>query len=392
MYQGQTVFAQLTSLLPRRALSNAIHRYDARKRGHAFSCVDQLLCMIFAQATGRASLRETVLCLNALGSSRYHCGIRGRITRSTLARVNEQRDHRIFMDTAMAMIQADLLKLPQDPDLQPFTSRLYAIDSTTIDLCLKLFPWALFRRRKAGIKAHTVLDLKSGIPVFLRVSNAKVHDIWLLDQLVYQPGAFYIIDKGYIDFERLYRVHAAGAFFVTRPKKRMKFRVVERLPVPEGTGGTGVVSDRLIRLRGVKSRTAYPDLLRLIRYVDPKTGKRFFFITNNRVLDPATIAMLYRKRWRIELFFKWVKQHLHIKAFFGTSPNAVKSQIWIAVIVFLLTVRLKHHHQLRQDLNQVLQILSVTILQKEPVFQVFSEENTRKTNDGDRNQLSLFEM
>jgi len=389
MYQGQSVFTQLTDLLPRRAFLNAIDRYDARKRVRGFSCADQLLCMVFAQVTGRSSLRETVLCLNALGASRYHCGIRGRIARSTLADVNERRDHRIFMDTAMAMIHADLLTLPQDPDLQQFTSRLYAIDSTTIDLCLRLFPWALFRRRKAGIKAHTILDLKTGIPVFLRVSNANMHDIWFLDQLVYQPGAFYIVDKGYIDFERLHRVHAASAFFVTRRKKRMKFCVVERLPVAPGTG---VVSDRLIRLRGVKSRTAYPDLLRLIRYVDPKTGKRFFFITNNRTLDPATIAMLYRKRWRIELFFKWVKQHLHIKAFFGTSPNAVKSQVWIAVIVFMLTVRLKHRHHLRQDLNQVLQILSVTILQKEPVFQVFSGKSAGKTNGDDRNQLSLFEM
>lgn len=392
MHQGRTVFAQLTDLLPRRAFGNALRRYDARKRVRGFSCADQLLCMIFAQVTGRTSLRETVLCLNALGASRYHCGIRGRVARSTLADVNERRDHRIFMDTAMAMINADLHTLPQDPELRRFNKRLYAIDSTTIDLCLRLFPWALFRRRKAGIKAHTVLDLKTGIPVFLRVSNAKVHDIWFLDQLVYQPGAFYIVDKGYIDFERLHRVHVTGAFFVTRRKKRMKFRVVERLPVVEGTGGTGVVSDRVIRLRGVKSRTAYPDLLRLIRYVDPETGKRYFFITNNRALDAATIAMLYRKRWGIELFFKWIKQHLHIKAFFGTSANAVKTQVWIAVIVFMLVVRLKHRHQLRQDLNQVLQILSVTILQKEPVFQVFSEENAKIIGGEDRNQLPLFEM
>jgi hypothetical protein len=389
MIPGRTVFSQLTDLLPRRAFHNATDRYDARKRVRSFSCADQLLCMIFAQVTGRSSLRETVLCLNALGSSRYHCGIRGRVTRSTLAAVNERRDHRIFMDTAMAMIHADRLILPVDPDLEHLTHRVYAIDSTTIDLCLKLFPWALFRRRKAGIKAHTLFDVKSGIPVFLRVSNAKVHDVWFLDQIVYQPGAFYIVDKGYIDFERLHRVHAAGAFFVTRPKRGMKFRVKAHLDVAVGTG---VVSDRLIRLRGVESRTTYPDLLRLIRYVDPDTGKRLFFITNNRTLDSATIALLYRKRWRIELFFKWVKQHLHIKAFFGTSPNAVKTQVWIAVIVFMLVVRLKHRFQLRQDINQVLQVLSVTILQKEPVFQVFSENSKKKTEDEDRNQLQLFNL
>ena len=342
-----------------------------------------------SEITGRASLRETVSCLRAIGASRYHCVIRGHVARSTLADANERRDHRIFMDTAMAMIKADLLTLPQDPELQPFARRLYAIDSTTIDLCLSLFPWAHFRRQKAGIKAHTILDLKTGIPVFIRVSNAKVHDIWFLDQLVFQPGAFYIIDKGYIDFGRLYRVHGAGAFFVTRPKKRMRFRVVERLAV---AAGMGVVSDRIIRLRGVRTRTAYPDLLRLIRYIDPETGKRYFFLTNNRTLDAATLAMLYRKRWRIELFFKWIKQHLHIKTFFGTSPNAVKTQLWIAVIVFMLVNRLKQRYQLRQDLNQVLQILSVTIIQKEPVFEVFSREHARKTSDGNRNQWMLFNL
>lgn len=389
MYQGQTVFSQLTDLLPRRAFNNALVRYDARGRVNGFSCSDQLLCMIFAQVTGRSSLRETVLCLNSLGSSRYHCGIRGRVSRSTLADVNERRDHRIFMDTAMAMINADVLVLPGDPELQHLTHRVFAIDSTTIDLCLKLFPWAHFRRRKAGIKAHTMLDVKSGIPVFMRVSNAKLHDVWFLDQVVYQPGAFYIVDKGYIDFERLHKVHAAGAFFVTRPKHGMKFRVVSRREVP---AGTGVVSDRLIRLRGVRTRDAYPDLLRLIRYLDPKTSKCLFFITNNQALDAATIALLYRKRWRIELFFKWVKQHLHIKAFFGTSPNAVKTQVWIAVIVFMLVVRLKHRNRLMQDINQLLQILSVTILQKEPVFKVFSVNTKEIGNDDDHNQLQLFNL
>lgn len=389
MHQGRTVFAQLVDLLPRRAFNNAIDRYDARRRLRGFSCSDQLLCMIFAQVTGRTSLRETVSCLRSIGASRYHCGIRGHVARSTLADANERRDHRIFMDTAMAMIKADLPTLPQDPELRPFARRLYAIDSTTIDLCLSLFPWAHFRRHKAGIKAHTLLDLKTGIPVFIRISNAKMHDIWFLDQLVFQPGAFYIVDKGYIDFKRLYRVQLAGAFFVTRPKKRMRFRVVQRLLV---ASGTGVVSDRIVRLRGIHTRAAYPELLRLIRYVDPESGKRYFFVTNNQTLDASTLAMFYRKRWRIELFFKWIKQHLHIKAFFGTSPNAVKSQLWIAVIVFLLINRLKHRYQLRQDLNQVLQILSVTTLQKEPVFEVFSREFAKKSEVENHNQLMLFNL
>ena len=389
MYQGQTVFSQLTQLLPRRAFNNAIKRYNTDKRAHQLSCHAQLLCMIFAQVTSRASLRETITCLNALGAVGYHCGIPRSVARNTLARANEQRDYRIFMDTAMAMIRADLPRLSQDAQLQPFARRLYAIDSTTIDLCLKLFPWAAMDRRRAAIKAHVALDLQTGIPAFLCVSTTKVSDIWFLDQIILEPGAFYIVDRAYVDFERLYKAHTAGCFFVTRPKKRMQFRVIKRLPVQEGTG---VVSDRLIRLRGVKTRYSYPELVRLIRYNDAKTGKLLYFITNHQGLDAATIAMLYRKRWRIELFFKWIKQHLHIKAFFGTSANAVKSQIWIAVIVFLLVVRLKHQHQLKQDLNQLLQVLSVTLLQKEPISKLLSRENADNADGVDPNQLILFEL
>ncbi len=364
MNQGQTVFAQLVELLPRRAFENAVHRYDGQHRVRSYSCMDQLLCMIFAQVTGRASLRETVTCLRAIGPRRYHCGIRGPVSRSTLADANEQRDYRIFMDTALAMIAAARLEVPTDADLSRLDANVYAIDSTTIDLCLKLFPWAHFRRRKGGIKAHTMFDLRTELPVFLWISHAKTHDLWMLDQITPQAGAFYVLDRGYVDFARLYRLHTAAAFFVTRAKRGMDYRVIEHRSVsPDGN----VKTDRLVRLRGPKSRTLYPDTLRLVGYIDPETGKRFMFLTNNLTLDAATIAFLYRKRWRIELFFKWVKQHLHIKAFFGTTPNAVKSQLWIAVIVYVLTVKLKHRHQLRQDLNEVLQILSVTILEKTPV-------------------------
>jgi hypothetical protein len=364
MNQGQTVFAQLVELLPRRAFENAVHRYGGQHRVRSFSCRDQLLCMIFAQLTGRASLRETVTCLRAIGPRRYQCGIRGLVSRSTLADANEQRDHRIFMDTALAMIAAARLELPVNADLSRLNADAYAIDSTTIDLCLKLFPWAHFRRRKGGIKAHTMFDLRTEIPVFLRVSHAKTHDLWILDQITPQVGAFYVLDRGYVDFARLHRLHMAAAFFVTRAKRGMDYRVIERRSV---SPGGDVRSDRLVRLRGPKSRTLYPDTLRLVGYVDPETHTRFMFLTNNLILDAATIALLYHKRWRIELFFKWVKQHLHIKAFFGTTPNAVKSQLWIAIIVYVLIVKLKHHHGLRQDLNEVLQILSVTILEKTPV-------------------------
>jgi hypothetical protein len=389
MNQGQTVFAQLVELLPRRAFENAVHRYRGQHRVRSFSCRDQLLCMIFAQLTGRASLRETVTCLRAIGPRRYQCGIRGPVSRSTLADANEQRDHRIFMDTALAMIAAARLELPVNADLSRLNADAYAIDSTTIDLCLKLFPWAHFRRRKGGIKAHTMFDLRTEIPVFLRVSHAKTHDLWILDQITPQAGAFYVLDRGYVDFARLHRLHMAAAFFVTRAKRGMDYRVIERRSV---SPGGDVRSDRLVRLRGPKSRTLYPDTLRLVGYVDPETHTRFMFLTNNLILDAATIALLYHKRWRIELFFKWVKQHLHIKAFFGTTPNAVKSQLWIAVIVYVLIVKLKHHHQLPQDLNEVLQILSVTILEKTPVHRLFSEVRNANETSEDCNQLLLFEL
>ena len=389
MNQGQTVFSQLVALLPRRAFENAVKRYRGQQRVRTFSCMDQLLCMIFAQVTGRASLRETVACLRAIGPRRYHCGIRGAVSRSTLADANEQRDHRIFMDTALAMITSARLELPVDPDLLRLSGNAYAIDSTTIDLCLKLFPWAHFRRRKGGIKVHTMLDLRTGIPVFVRVSHAKMHDLWMLDQITPQPGAFYVLDRGYVDFARLHRLHQAAAFFVTRAKRNMDYRVLERQAV---TTDSGVRSDRLIRLRGPKSRSLYPDRLRRVSYTDPQTRKGLVFLTNNLTLDAATVALLYRKRWQIELFFKWIKQHLHIKAFFGTTPNAVKTQLWIAVIVYVLIVKLKHRNQLPQDLNEVLQILSVTILEKTPVFQLFSELKHAEVNIEFRNQLMLFNI
>lgn len=391
MNQGRTVFAQLLELLPRRAFENAVRRYGGRHRVRALSCMDQLLAMVFAQVTGRASLRETVLCLKALGPRRYHCGIRVAPARSTLAEANEGRDYRVFMDTALAMIAAARLDLPVDADLRRLKiGAAYAVDSTTIDLCLKLFPWALFRRRKAGIKAHTVLDLRVGIPVFLRVSHAKTHDLWALDQIVPQAGAFYVLDKGYVDFARLYRLHRAGSFFVTRAKRGMDFGIRKRLAVPQGAAG--VTSDRLIRLRGPKSRRLFPDTLRRVRYVDPDTHRRLVFLTNNLTLDATSIALLYRKRWRIELFFKWVKQHLHVKAFFGTTPNAVKTQLWVAVIVYVLVVKLKHRFQLPQDLNEVLQILSVTILEKTPIFELFSELRRRNAEGENHNQLQLFDF
>jgi uncharacterized MAPEG superfamily protein len=389
MHQGRTVFAQLVELLPRKAFDLAVRRYDAQRQVRAFSCMTQLLCMLFAQITARSSLRETVSCLRALGPRRYHCGIRGTVARSTLADANERRDYRIFQDTALAMIAAARRELPVDQDLAHLHARVFALDSTTIDLCLKLFPWAVFRRRKGAVKAHTLFDVGAGIPVFMRITHGKTHDLWMLDQIVTLAGAFYVMDKGYVDFQRLYRLHAAGAFFVTRAKRGMDFGVLEHRDIPSGGA---VQSDRLVRLRGPLSRTLYPDTLRLVRYVDPETGRRLMFLTNNLTLDALTIALLYRKRWRIELFFKWIKQHLHVKAFFGTTPNAVQTQLWIAVIAYVLVARFKHRHQLPQELNEILQILSVTILEKMPVNELFSQEYQQYEPLMNRNQLGLFEL
>ena len=389
MNHGRTVFAQLVELLPRKAFDLAVRRYDGQHRVRTLSCRDQLLCMIFAQLTTRSSLRETVSCLRALGPRRYHCGIRGTVAKSTLADANERRDYRIFQDLALVMIAAARIELPVDSELQALEAEVFALDSTTIDLCLKLFPWAAFRRRKGAVKAHVLFDVGTGIPVFMRVSTGKKHDLWMLDQIIPLAGAFYVMDRGYVDFARLHRLHTAGAFFVTRAKRRMDFGVREHRPVlPEGP----VLSDSLVRLRGPLSRRLYPDTLRRVRYRDPKTDRQLVFMTNNLTLDALTIALLYRKRWQIELFFKWIKQHLHIKAFFGTTPNAVQSQLWIAVIVYVLVAKCKHRHQLPQELNEILQILSVTILQKTLINELFSQEQVTYGILKNRNQLCLFNL
>ncbi len=390
MNAGRTVFAQLMDLLPRRAFESAVGRYPGDARPCQLSCMDQLLCMAFAQVTGRSSLRETVTCLRALGPRRYHCGIRCRPARSTLADANERRDHRIFADTAMAMVAAARLDLPVDPDLKRLgIAAAFAVDSTTIDLCLALFPWAHFRRRKAGVKAHVMIDLRVGLPVFMRVSDARTSDVSVLDHVAFEAGAFYVFDRGYVDFARLSGIRSAGAFFVTRAKRGMDYRIAKRLPVDPGGP---VTHDHHVRLRGKRSRGRYPDTLRRVRYVDPATGKRFTFLTNHLTLAAATVALLYRKRWRIELLFKWMKQHLHVKAFFGTSPNAVKTQLWVAVIVYVLVQRLKQRHGLTQTPNEIAQILSVVVCEKTPVKQVFSELRERNGEQGSHKQLPLFEF
>jgi IS4 transposase len=324
-----------------------------------------------------------------MGSRLYHCGIRIAPARTTLAEANERRDFRIFMDTALSLIEKVRANLPIDADLLRLDIQAFAIDSTTIDLCLKLFPWATFRKRKAGIKAHTMIDLNVGIPVFMQMSQAKMPDVKMLDRIPFQPGAFYVMDRGYIDFERLHRIHKAGAFFITRCKRNMDYRIQVRQAV---TVDGAVKRDQLIRMSGVKTRQLYPDTLRRIYYVDPDTLKVLVFLTNNMTLDALTIALLYRKRWQIELLFKWMKQHLHIKAFFGTTANAVKTQLWIAVMVFVMIQQLKQRNDLQQSPNEIAQILSVMILEKTQIKQAFSSICNENKNSDDHKQWNLFDL
>lgn len=390
MNQGRTLLAQFMDLLPRRVFERAVERHRRRRRPPVFTPMDQLICMVFAQLGERASLRETVTCLRALGPRAYHCGIRTTPSRSTLARVNEDNDHRIFMDTAVAMISRARRLLPVDAELRRLRLHaLYAIDSTTIDLCLRLFPWALFKRRKGAIKAHVMMDLHTGVPVFMRVSSGKESDVSLLDRLVFAAGAFYVFDRGYLDTMRLHRIHRHGAFFVTRARRGMVIRVRRRLAV---SGRDNVTHDQVIVFGTTPARRAYPDRLRRIRYVDPETGRRLVFLTNNFTLDAGSVALIYRKRWMIELLFKWMKQHLHIKAFFGTSVNAVKSQLWIAVMVYVMILQLKRQLQLTQTPNEIAQILSVLLLEKTPAKQAFSELKAHSANTDEHKQLQLFEI
>lgn len=388
MNSGRTVFAQLIELLPRRAFELAVERHRTSRRPLTLSCTDQLLCMIFAQLTGRSSLRETVTCLRAIGSRRYHLGIRHTPARSTLAGANERHDYRIFMDTALSMIESARVELPVDADLRRLgVHAAFALDSTTIDLCLALFPWARFKRTKGAIKAHVLLDLQAGLPVFMRISHAKTSDVSTLDRLTYLPGAFYVLDRGYVDFERLHRIDRSAAFFVTRPKRGMKFRVTRRLSADPDRG---VVRDRLIRLTSQKNRRLRAWPLRLIRYVDPAGGKGLSFLTNHPTLEAWQVALLYRKRWKIELLFKWMKQHLQVKAFFGTTPNAVKSQLWIAVMTLALIHRLKQRLGLKQTPNEIAQILSVTLCEKTAVNQAFFDDPEQNAPEQDPKQLMLF--
>jgi hypothetical protein len=389
MHTGSFLFSQLMAFLPKREFDRCVRKYRGNYRTRKFSCFDQFLCMTFAQLTYRTSLRDIEICLNSMKAKLYHVGIRGKVARNTLAQANQNRDWRIYSDFAKILI-AYARKLYAGDSLSiDLEQTVYAFDSTTIDLCLALFPWARFRRSKGAVKLHTLIDLRGNIPCFVHVSTGKMHDVKALDLLVLEPGAFYVMDRGYIDFARLYVFQANMAFFVTRAKKNLQYRCRQKRTIDKLTG---LRCDQTIRLTGVKTADEYPVLLRRIKYVDPGTGKRLVFLTNNFVLDALTIARLYKCRWQVELFFKWIKQHLRIKAFYGTSENAVKTQVWIAISAYVLVAIVKRELKLDRSLNEILQILSLGLFEKTPLIQALSRQIAPKVSEPGHKQLSLFDL
>jgi hypothetical protein len=389
MHSGTFLFAQLMAFLPKRDFDRCVRKYRGNYRTRRFSCLDQFLCMAFAQLTYRASLRDIEICLNSLKSKLYHAGIRGNIARNTLAKANQNRDWRIYADFATILIARARQLYAGDSLSVELEQTVYAFDSTTIDLCLALFPWARFRQRKGAVKLHTLIDLRGNIPCFVHISSGKMHDVLALDHLPVQPGAFYVMDRGYVDFGRLYVFQLNMAFFITRGKKNLQYRCRAQRLVDKHTG---LRCDQTIRLTGTKTATEYPITLRRVKYVDPDTGKRFVFLTNNFLLDALTIARLYKCRWQVELFFKWIKQHLRIKAFYGTSENAVKTQVWIAISVYVLVAIVKKELKLDRTLNEILQILSLALFEKTPVFQALSQQSAPKEQEPRPNQLPLFDF
>jgi len=389
MYTGQTVFSQLVDFLPTYQFRRCVERYQGNYGIKSFSCWDQFLCMAFAQLTYRESLRDIETCMRALQNKLYHIGIRGKISRSTLADANEERDWRIYAEFAQILIHEAKKLYINEPFGVDIDETVYAFDSTTIDLCLSLFPWAKFRKQKGAIKMHTLLNLRGSIPEFIRITDGKVHDVNILDELIPEPGSFYVMDRAYIDFERLYLLTNCCAFFVVRAKSNLDFRRISSQKVDKSTG---VLCDQVIVLKGIKTSKKYPEKLRRIKFFDSKTNKTFVFLTNNFSLYALTIAELFHCRWQIELFFKWIKQHLRIKVFYGTSENAVKSQIWIAVSTYLLVAIVKKMLNIELSLYTILQILSVTIVEKMPILQVVTGNDYLIPKYVDPNQLNLFDF
>jgi hypothetical protein len=389
MHSGQLVFAQLTDFLPRHEFNRCVRRYGGDRRHRGFSCRDQFLCMAFAQLTFRESLRDIVTCLRAMGSKLYHAGFRSPISRSTLADANRVHDWRIYADFAQVLIRRACLLYASDPLSVELQQTVYALDSTTIDLCLSLFPWAPWQGRLGAIKLHTLLNLRGSIPCFVHISHGKTHDMTVLDLVPVEPGAFYVMDRAYIDYQRLYRFTQGGAFFVVRGKRNL---VCKRRTRREVDHAPGLRSDYTIVLTRSQTSRGYPDPLRRIAFYDAENQRRLVFLTNNFQLPALTVACLYQCRWQIELFFRWVKQHLRIKAFYGTSSNAVKTQVWIAISVYVLAAIVKKELNIDRSLSEILQILSLTLFETTPIFTALCEPLAPNCESTFPNQPMLFDL
>jgi hypothetical protein len=387
--QGRTVFAQLISFLSHKEFNRCVARYQGNKSVRSFSCWDQFLTMAFAQLTYRESLRDIEVCLGAQRHKLYHAGFGGPVKRATLADANETRDWRIYRDFAQSLIRTARPLYAHSELALELEATAYAFDATTIDLCLSLFPWAQFRKHKSAIKLHTLLEIHSNIPVFIAITSGAVHEVNLLDELGPEPGSYIVMDRGFLDFQRLYRLQSALAFFVIRSKSNLQFR--RRYSHPHDRS-TGVRSDQTIFLTGPKTATLYPLALRRVHYYSAETDQRLVLLTNNFAIPALTVAALYRSRWQIELFFKWIKQHLRIKSFFGTSANSVKTQVWIAITVYVLVAILKKRLGLKQDLYTLLQILSLTLFEKTPILGLLQQSQYNLEMVHDVNQLQLLEI
>lgn len=390
MNKGQYVFRQLQTLISKYEFDKFVNKYGGNYRAKDLRCWSQFLYMVFGQLSNRESIRDIVNCLSAHESKLYHLGIKNLVSATSLTRANERRDWRIWRDLGQHLIaQARPLYVEDNDFLLDIENTVYALDASTIDLCMSLFPWAKFRKKKSAVKLHTLMDVRGDIPVFIHITDGKIHDVKVLDLLTYEVGAFYVIDKGYYDFSRLYIIDQAKAFFVIRAKKNLQYQRIYSRPVDKAAG---LRCDQTIRLTGYKSKADYPGHLRRIKFYDESKPKTYVFLTNNFELDALTITVLYKNRWRIELFFKWIKQHLKIKKFWGQSENAVKSQIWIAICTYLLVAILKKQLNLKASLYEILQILSVSLFDKTPVNQLLMDSRFQKSDKDDHNQLILFDL
>ena len=387
MHSGKPIFAQLMEFLPDYEFRKCVERYNGNRKIKSFSCSDQFRCMAFARLTYRESLRDIQACLRAARQKLYHMGIRGKVSRNTLANANQVRNWRIYADFAQVLIvEARRLCLHDDFGLM-LQETVYALDSSIIDLCLSIFPWAHFRRTKAAIKLHTLLDLRGSIPTVVIITDGKVHDVNILDELIIEPGAIYIMDRGYTDFKRLFRIHQAPATFVIRAKDNLVFHRLESFPIDKTTG---LRCDQLISLGGFYTKKEYPEKLRRVRYFDAASNQHLVLLTNNCQLPAKTVAELYRCRWFVETFFKWIKQHLRIKQFFGTSENAVKTQIWIAIAIYVLVAIVRKKLHVNSSLYSILQVLSLTLFEKTPILQALEGDNEKINTADIANQLNLF--